>query len=134
MPYFTDIMSKLGRPAKTEAPPFGRRLATLRTRYGLTQRELAERLSVTQKTIDYYERRARKPSIELLVKLAQAFDTTTDELLGLPPKAVLPAKPGPAPQLEQRLEQLRKLPKAQQKTVLVMIDGLLHSHSETADA
>lgn len=123
--YFTSIMKKRGRPTKTDAPDFGNRLAKLRKQNNLTQIELGEKVELTQKAIDYYERRASKPSIELLFKLSQVFGVTTDELLGLSPNSQSNSKPGPISQLEQRFEQLKQLPKTQQKTVIAMLDGLL---------
>ena len=97
--------------------------------HNLTQVELGEKLGLTQKAIDYYERRASKPSIELLSKLSQLFGVTTDELLGLTDSMRSDSKPGPVSQLEQRFEQLKKLPKTQQKTVIAMLDGLLEKDS-----
>lgn len=48
---------------------------------GLTQRELSERLGVTQPTITQYETGARKPDIVTLKKLAAILGCTTDQLL-----------------------------------------------------
>lgn len=48
---------------------------------GITQRELAEKLGVTQPTITQYETGARKPDIVTLKKLAKILDCTTDQLL-----------------------------------------------------
>jgi hypothetical protein len=36
-----------------------------------------------------------------------------------------PGKRGPAPQLQQKIERLTRLPKAQQRLVLQMLDGVL---------
>ena len=124
--YFTSIMATPGRPPTKKAPPFGQRMAALRKRSGLTQVELAERLGLTQKAVDYYERRAPKPSIELLLNLADVFHVTTDELLGLNgTTGAIAKKHGPASDLEQKLEQVKQLPKSQQKTVLAMLSGLV---------
>ena len=45
-----------------------------------------------------------------------------EELVGTQPK---PGKRGPAPKLQQQLEQLSRLPKAQQKLVSQVIDSVL---------
>ena len=74
--------------------------------------------------------RASKPSIELLFKLSQVFGVTTDELLGLSTNGRATIKLGPVSQLEQRFEQLKQLPKTQQKTVIAMLDGLLESSGQ----
>ena len=39
-----------------------------------------------------------------------------------------PGKRGPSPKLQRRLERLSRLPKAQQQTVLAMLDGVLLQH------
>ena len=48
---------------------------------GITQRELAEKLGVTQPTITQYETGARKPDIVMLKKIATILGCTTDQLL-----------------------------------------------------
>ena len=118
------MKKKIGRPTKKDAPLFGQRLAALRVKSGLTQVELAKRLGMTQKAIDYYERRAEKPSIELLVALAEVFSVSTDEILGLKGKGNHPQKPGPTSQTESAIEQIGKLSKSKQQTVFAMIEGV----------
>ena len=120
------MRKKLGRPPKKEAPAFGKRLANLRSTQGLTQADLAEQLGMTQKAIDFYERRSEKPSIPLLIDLSRLFGVTTDELLGLrPTTADLPVKTGPAPLLDAAVNRVKDLPKSKQQTVLAMLEGLL---------
>jgi hypothetical protein len=45
-----------------------------------------------------------------------------EELVGVPAK---PGKRGPAPRLQQQLEQISRLPRARQKFVMQMIDTVL---------
>lgn len=49
---------------------------------GLTLEELAKMVDVTDGTISNYERGTRKPSYEMLLKLAEALDTDVAHLLG----------------------------------------------------
>ena len=65
---------------------FGERLKELRIKSGLTQSQLAEKIWVTKASICYYERSARNPSPEVLLKLANAFHVSTDYLLGVEKK------------------------------------------------
>lgn len=53
-----------------------------RTRLGLKQHELAERVGVDQRTISHIERNRRKPSIELAIRLAREFGISLDEFWG----------------------------------------------------
>lgn len=61
---------------------FGVILKKLRTRSGMTQKELAEKIGVTKSVISYYELRDRSPSPEVLIKLANIFHVSVDYLLG----------------------------------------------------
>jgi len=62
---------------------FGKRLKELRTNFGLTQAQLAERIGVTKSVISFYELQERCPSPDVLIKLSRIFHVTTDYLLGL---------------------------------------------------
>ena len=58
------------------------RLKEQRKLYGITQREMAERLGISQPSYIRYEQGTAEPSQENLVKLADMFDVSTDYLLG----------------------------------------------------
>lgn len=60
----------------------GKRLKMLREEKGLTQKELAEKLSLTPKAISFYELGSREPSGDALIQMANILGTTTDYLLG----------------------------------------------------
>lgn len=60
---------------------FGDKLKELRKEKGLSQKELAEKLNVTQRTISYYENSATAPSnAEIVAKIADALNVRLDEL------------------------------------------------------
>lgn len=60
----------------------GLRIKSLREEHGLTQKELADFLGVTPKAVSFYELEQRSPSWDMVVKLANKFNVTTDYLLG----------------------------------------------------
>lgn len=60
----------------------GKRLKALREEHGITQKELAEKLNLTPKAISFYELGSREPSGDVIIQMAQIFETTTDYLLG----------------------------------------------------
>lgn len=60
----------------------GKRIMAARKKLGLTQDQLAERLSVTAQAVSKWENDQSCPDIAMLPKLAEIFGTTTDELLG----------------------------------------------------
>lgn len=68
---------------------FGEKLRALRTDAGMTQAELARRLSITKSVVSYYELSERTPSPDILIKLADIFHVTTDYLLGIDHKKVI---------------------------------------------
>lgn len=61
---------------------FGRRLAEARKKCGMTQQQLANALDVHVTTIAKIETGTRKPSFELLLKMAQVLNVSMDYLLG----------------------------------------------------
>jgi len=76
------------------------------------------------RSIDYYERRAQNPTLDLIQKLAEALEVTLAELLGSEPQPVR-ARPGQVPQLQLRFEQIKQLPRQQQEFVLDFLDTVL---------
>jgi transcriptional regulator with XRE-family HTH domain len=123
-PYNPPAMA--GRPATKAAPLFGQRLVTLRKRKGWTQTELARRLETTREMVDYYERRAPNPSLDVIQKLAEALEVSVPELLGVEMKAAHKrSKPGPAPQLQLRFERIQRLPRKDQEFILRFLDTFL---------
>ena len=62
---------------------FKERLKQKRVEANLTQAQLAEKISVTARTIQHYELGTRKPTkFETIEKIAGALNTTTEYLLG----------------------------------------------------
>jgi hypothetical protein len=62
----------------------GKKLKMLRTKFNLTQEDIAKLLNVKRETIHKYENDIIKNiKYETVVKLAKIFNTTTEYLLGL---------------------------------------------------
>lgn len=61
---------------------FGENLRKLRKEKNLTQKQLAEHLGVTARTIGYYESGQRFPSPETINRIADFFDVSLDWLFG----------------------------------------------------
>lgn len=58
-------------------------LRVFRERDKISQIELAERVGVAQNTICQWENGARRPNIDMLIRLTEIFGCTADELLGI---------------------------------------------------
>ena len=61
---------------------FGAFVAELRREKGMTQKELAERLFVSDKAVSKWERGLSLPDISLLQPMADIFGVSVTELLG----------------------------------------------------
>jgi transcriptional regulator with XRE-family HTH domain len=116
-----------GRPQEKDAPPFGQRLAEVRRNKGLTQKELAELLSTTQKMVDYYERRAVNPALEVVQSCARVLKVPVSALIGDEQPVPARAKRGPQSQLERRFEQIKKLPRKKQQFIIELLDAMLNA-------
>ena len=60
----------------------GKRIRKLRLNNDLEQKELANKINISQASLSAYEKEAKKPSYEVLDKLATYFSVSTDYLLG----------------------------------------------------
>lgn len=67
------------------------------------------------------------PCVSLLPPLTRSLGTSIEELVGEQKKA---GKRGPAPKLQQKLEQLSRLSKPKQKFVMEMIDTVLQQEGQ----
>jgi transcriptional regulator with XRE-family HTH domain len=106
----------------------GQRIARIRKERGYTQIELAERIGTIQALVSDYERDKLRLNGEMAVRFALALEVTTDELLGLQPRAVRSRKP--SRKILRRLEQIEKLPQAQQAILLKTIDTFIKAASK----
>ena len=104
----------------------GARIAQLRKRNNITQMQLADVLGVAQSTVNAYELGQRRVPVSTLPLLARTLGMGVEELLGQPVSA---NKRGPAPKLQQQIERLSQLPKAKQKVVIEMLEGVLSQAS-----
>lgn len=69
----------------------GKRIKYLRETQGITQRQLAEAIGIREATLSRYENDKRDTQWQILGKLAEKLNTSSDYLLGLTDN-MLPAK------------------------------------------
>ena len=106
----------------------GARIAALRKARNITQVQLAEKLGISQQTLQSYECGRRRVPVSAMPAVAQHLAVSLDELFDAPAQASTkraPAKRGPAPKWQQQIEQIATLPRAKQQVVMQMLDGLL---------
>lgn len=61
---------------------FAETLKLKRKERGLLQKDIAQAIGVSVKTISRFELGEREPSFEVLIKIANFFETSTDYLVG----------------------------------------------------
>ena len=114
----------------------GTRIAHARKDQGMTQVQLAERLGIAQQTLAHYEVGRVRMAASLLPTIADILDRSLDELLLGEPVMRKASKRGPASRLQQQIDAVAQLPKAEQRFVSKMLDNLLAQHlgQESANA
>jgi transcriptional regulator with XRE-family HTH domain len=117
------------KSAKEESETIAQRLGRLRREKGITQVEMAERLGISQPIVSDYERGELRLHGELIVKLAEILDCSTDELLGR--RELKTTTGGANRRMLRRMQEIELLPKRDRETLLRMIDAFL-SKSWTA--
>jgi transcriptional regulator with XRE-family HTH domain len=100
----------------------GARIAQTRKAQSITQVQLAERLGVSQQTINAYEVGRRRMPVSSLPLIARLLGVSIEELMG---EAPAPAKRGPTPKLLQQIERIQQLPRSKQRFVIEMLDTVL---------
>jgi transcriptional regulator with XRE-family HTH domain len=101
----------------------GARIAALRKEQNMTQAQFAELLDLTQQMVASYEVGRRRVPVSLLPQIAATLTVSLEDLIGK--NSASPAKRGPAPKLQQQIERIQQLPRAQQKFVMQMLDTVL---------
>ena len=105
---------------------FGKRMAALRRKRGLTQLELAEKLGYSQQQILSFEKGRRRMYVSALPKLASALGVPLEELVSGSKKIERRGRPS---QLAKQMERLSQLPKSKQRFVSEMLEGYLQQAS-----
>lgn len=57
-------------------------LKKLREEAGISQKQLAESIGVSQQSINKYENHSIEPDIETMIRIADCFNTSVDYLIG----------------------------------------------------
>jgi len=124
--YAVDMTANMGRPTKRKRTAFGERLVAARDAAGLSQRDLAEKIGVSQRALSWWEREhvALKP--DQLVALAEALGVTADHLLGRAPEKKRGS--GPKGKAQKVFEAVSKLPRHQQKKIIDVVESFVNQH------
>jgi len=124
--YNQDVMA--GRPTTKAAPIFGQRLSAVRKARGITQRELADLLGTTREMVDYYERPAINPALEVVRGCAKALGVPVIELFGSEDNENNGRKKrgsGPTGRMRQLFEAASKLSRSQQQKIAAVLEAFV---------
>jgi transcriptional regulator with XRE-family HTH domain len=116
-------LEHMAQDEKSFFKALGARIAQLRKDSGITQVQLASTLGVSQQTVASWEVGRRGVPVSLLPALARTLGVGVEELVG---EKSQPAKRGPTPKLQQQMDRLSRLPKAKQRVVMEMLEGVLN--------
>lgn len=104
----------------------GERITSLRKAKNWSQEDLATKIDASRVMIGKYERGDNLPSVEVIVKLANAFEASVDFLLGEGLNASYDKE------MIKRLDELESLPKEKKSQILEYIDLIIRDYKAKA--
>jgi transcriptional regulator with XRE-family HTH domain len=121
LPY--DNGMKTGRPPKSNRTDFAARLAALRTAAGLSQRQVAAALGISQPSYVLWEQHNVAITAEQLVKLTKTLNVRAEDLLY--EDAPSGKGNGPCGKARRIFEEVSKLPRNRQQRILSVVEDWL---------
>ncbi|NQY05683.1 MAG: helix-turn-helix domain-containing protein [Flavobacteriaceae bacterium] len=100
----------------------GERIIQLRKAKKWSQDELAKQINASRVMVGKYERNDNAPSIEVLLKLAKAFEVSLDYLVGESVNAAFDKE------MIKRLENVENLPEEEKKRIFHFIDLIIRDY------
>ena len=93
---------------------------------GLTQIELAKFLKVPQANIAFWEWSDTPPRSDLIPAMAKALGVRIEDLLVGSASKALANRPGPIGEVQRAFEEVRKLPRKQQRKVVEFVAAFVN--------
>jgi transcriptional regulator with XRE-family HTH domain len=120
-------------PSKGKRPPQGAHLLALREAASLTQVDVAKALGVARANIAHWEWSERPPRAELLPKLADILGVRLHDLIvGAKTERALASRPGPVGEVQKAFEEVRKLPRNQQRKIVDFVNAIVNEYKRKA--
>ncbi len=105
------------------AMSFAKRFIQLRKEHKLTQQEMADTVGMHITQVKRYEAGQAQPSLEVLKKIAMAFNVTTDWLIFEEGERAL------SNSLQLKFEAVSQMPEEDQRAITSLIDGMILKHT-----
>jgi transcriptional regulator with XRE-family HTH domain len=99
----------------------GEQITTLRKRKGLSQAALGKLIGTSGDIIGRYERGVITPSIDVMIKMADALEVSLDYLTG---KISMELDKSAL----ERLEDIAKMPEDEQESIFKVVDALIRDY------
>lgn len=119
-------MPNMGRPTKRKRTAFGERLVAAREEAGVSQRELADKLGITQRALSWWEREPVALRPEQVAQVATVLGVSTDYLLGV--DATKKRSGGPTGKARRVFEAVSKLPRHHQQKIVDVVETFVAGH------
>jgi len=127
VPY--DEGMQAGRPRKSSKSDFAERLVAFREAAGLSQRQMAARLGISQPSYVLWEQRNVSLRADQVLQLSDILGVSIEELFGAGKNGK--RRGGPEGRARRTFEAVSKLSQHQQKKILDVVEALL-AQSRTA--
>jgi len=130
MPCYCDGM-KTGKPSKSDKKDFSKRLCRLRDTAGLSQRNVAKQMGISQPSYANWESHNVSLKPEQLVHLADVLGVDVSELLEDHNKK---RRGGPAGKVRRLFEDVSTLPRNRQQRIIAVVEDMVTVAKQTAGA
>ncbi len=102
-------------------------MLALRKAAALTQIELADALAVPQANIAFWEWSDKPPRSDLLPRMAKLFGVALEDLI-VTDGRTLAKRSGPVGEVQRVFEEVRKLPRSQQRKIVETVSALVEQY------
>lgn len=129
---YTPRVARRPKPDRGPRPKQGAHLLALRQQAGLTQTELAKALGVPQGTIALWEWSQSPPRSDVLPKMAKLLGVRVESLIVEDEPRMIANRPGPVGEVQRVFEEVRRLPRKQQRKILETVTALVEQYKRKA--
>jgi transcriptional regulator with XRE-family HTH domain len=125
-------VARTPKPDRGPRPKQGAHLLALRQRTGLTQVELAKALGLPQSTIQLWEWSKSPPRSDVLPKMAKVLRVRVEDLIVQDEPKTIANRSGPVGEVQRVFEEVRRLPRQQQRKILETVTALVEQYKRKA--
>jgi transcriptional regulator with XRE-family HTH domain len=104
----------------------GKNLAEIRKKKGISQVELADKTGISQQLLSHYEIGRLHIAAEMVIRLAQILDVSTDKILNL--KDEYTSQSNLNLRFTRRMRELDSLPEPKIKIILQVLDDFIRAN------